>query len=324
MINTKVAVVFPGQGSQSVGMLSGLFNRYSEIKTTFEEASESLGYDLWSLVEKGPAEKLNQTVYTQPALLASAYAIWRIIQARHPLNISFLAGHSLGEYTALVAAEALNFDQAIQLVAMRGRLMQEAVPKDRGAMAAIIGLDEETVQAICGRLAHEPDQILAPANYNSIGQIVIAGHKQLVEEAIRAAKEKGAKIAAMLPVSVPSHCKLMMPAAEGLQAYLSKLAIHVPNLAVINNVDVQMYQDKASIQDGLVRQLYSPVRWVDTIQYFKKQGMTHIIECGPGKVLSGLNKRIDKQFELMNTSNQDDIECLLKNHEVKLDVSKIT
>ncbi len=312
----SLAIVYPGQGSQSVGMLADLAATHPEIKQTFAEASEVLGFDLWELCQKGPAEELDKTVNTQPTLLAASYALWRARSpgaffapgsnvstkphspgAKNAPELQFLAGHSLGEYTALVCAKSLNFQDAVRLVAARGKFMQDAVAAGTGAMAALIGLDEEKVKTICEE-SRQINEVLSPANYNSVGQIVIAGHKASVEHAVALAKEQGAKMAVMIPVSVPSHCSLMSPAAEELKQLLTTVAFHEPAIPVINNVDVHPYTGAASIRDGLVRQLTMPVRWVETIQYFTQHGVTKILECGPGKVLTGLNKRIDKNLEL--------------------------
>lgn len=312
MINKTLAIVFPGQGSQSVGMLADIAQQFKEVKQTFDEASEVLDYDLWRLVEQGPAEELDKTMHTQPALLAASYAIWRILQANHPMQPAMLAGHSLGEYTALVCANALTFTDAVKLVAARGQYMQDAVAPGVGAMAAIIGLDEDSVEKICNQIVTSPHEVLSPANFNSIGQVVVAGHKPLVERAIALAKEQGAKLAVMIPVSVPSHCKLMLPAAQRLAMMLETITFNYPDIPVINNVNVKIYDGPESLHDGLVRQLYMPVRWVDTIQRFTKAGITKIIECGPGKVLTGLNKRIDKNLQLMTTADMASLESVLK------------
>lgn len=312
MTNNKLAFVFPGQGSQSVGMLADIATQYNVVQETFSEASDVLGYNLWKLVQDGPTEELDKTVHTQPALLAGSYAIWRIIQAVMPIKPVVVAGHSLGEYTALVCANSLSFNDAIKLVAARGQFMQEAVAPGAGAMAAIIGLDESIVKNICKIAVQSTDEVLSPANFNSIGQIVIAGHRSAVEKAISIAKEQGAKLAVFIPVSVPSHCKLMEPAARRLSELLAATTLHIPSLPVINNVDVAPYNSVDAIRDGLVRQLYMPVRWVETIQEFVNNGVTHIVECGPGKVLTGLNKRIDKNLQLMTTSDAAGLTALLK------------
>lgn len=304
----QVAVVFPGQGSQSVAMLKDIAARFSSVEETFAEASSVLGYDLWQLTQNGPSEKLDQTIHTQPALLAAGVAIYRILLTRDKNVPAFLAGHSLGEYTALVCAQALAFTDAIKLVAARGQYMQEAVPNGiGGSMAAIIGLDDSTVKEICATSSTVTDKVSA-ANFNSVGQVVIAGHVSAVERAMASAKQQGAKMAIMLPVSVPSHCALMQPAANRLALLLETIPLQVPTIPVINNVDVLKYQTTAGIIDGLTRQLYQPVRWVETIQYFIKEGVNTIIECGPGKILTGLNKRIDKNLELITTADLASLE----------------
>src|SRR3990167_7305466 len=292
MINNKYSFVFPGQGSQTVGMLQDIAYQFGEVKQTFEEASEAINKDLWHLIQYGPAEELDKTEQTQPALLAASYAIWRIIESRCPLKPALLAGHSLGEYTALVCAKAIPFFDAIRLVAARGHYMQAAVPPGIGAMAAIIGLSANEVMVICKETV-STGEILAPANFNSLGQVVIAGHQSAVLRAVSRAKEKGAKMAILIPVSVPSHCELMYPAAIQLKELLTTFSFNEPTIPILNNVDVKFYGKVDSIQDGLVRQLYCPVHWVDIIQYFQQTGVTHIVECGPGQILTGLNKRID-------------------------------
>lgn len=312
MIGNTLGIVFPGQGSQSLGMLADIAVQFSEVKETFAQASEVLDYDLWSLTQQGPQEELDKTTHTQPALLAASYAIWRIIQARQPIQPAFLAGHSLGEYTALVCANTLAFTDAVQLVAARGLYMQEAVGPGVGAMAAIIGLDEAVVDKICGQAITEVNEILTPANFNSIGQIVIAGHKGPVARAMVLAKEAGAKLVTLIPVSVPSHCKLMQPAALRLKEKLATLTLKSPEIPVLNNADVAFYTNAESIRDGLVKQLFMPVRWVEIIQHFAKSGVTEIVECGPGKILTGLNKRIDKNLQLMHTADVANLESFLK------------
>ena len=295
-MNNALGLVFPGQGSQSVGMLGDIAKNYPEVRLLFAIASEVLGYDLWNLTQTGPAETLDNTEYTQPALLTASYALWQMLKKKLTQPPQLLAGHSLGEYTALVCAEAFSFPDAVQLVASRGKFMQEAVPVGEGALAAIVGLSNEMVNELCKTEAQQ--QILAPANYNSRGQVVVAGHQAAVQRAIVAAKAAGAKLAKLLPVSVPSHCILMKPAAEKLAPVLAKLNIQKPRLTVINNVDVKVYENPAEIRDGLVRQLFMPIRWVETIEYFAAHNIQRIIECGPGKVLTGLNKRIVDHIEL--------------------------
>lgn len=310
-MNASFAIVFPGQGSQSVGMLKEISDQYPIVKQTFDQASSMLGYDLWELTQQGPATVLDQTVHTQPALLVASYAIWQILRQYEMSAPAFLAGHSLGEYTALVCAEALSFESAVKLVAARGQFMQDAVKSGEGAMAAIIGLDENVITEICESIAL-PQEVLSPANFNSIGQVVIAGHVAAVERAMKLAKEKGAKLVVQIPVSVPSHCELMQPAAEQLAQLLDQTEFKTPQIPVVNNVDVSVYTDAASIRMGLTKQLYKPVRWVETIQYFAKQGVTRIIECGPGKILTGLNKRIDKSLQLVSVTDAENFEALVR------------
>jgi [acyl-carrier-protein] S-malonyltransferase len=307
MINQLIGFIFPGQGSQAVGMLADIARQFSEVEVTFAEASTALGYNLWQLVQCGPVTELNKTIYTQPALLAAEYAIWRIIQNTQSIQPALLAGHSLGEYTALVCARALSFTDAIRLVAARGQYMQEAVVEGEGAMAALVGLDTTTVLAICQQAIQLPGEVLSPANFNSIGQTVIAGHQAAVKRALELAKGQGAKLAVLLPVSVPSHCQLMRPAAERLAQLLATVALDSPTFPIINNVDVKCYDTPDAIRDGLARQLYMPVRWVETIQAFAKMGITQVIECGPGKVLVSLNKRIDKNIQYLTTEEVVDL-----------------
>ncbi|OJI38148.1 Malonyl CoA-acyl carrier protein transacylase [Vibrio vulnificus] len=292
---SKFAIVFPGQGSQAVGMLADLGEQYEIVKQTFAQASEALGYDLWALVQNGPAEDLNQTFRTQPALLASSVAIWRVWQELGLAQPENLAGHSLGEYSALVCAGVIDFQEAIKLVELRGQLMQEAVPAGTGAMYAIIGLDDEAITKACEEAAQ--GDVVSPVNFNSPGQVVIAGSKDAVERAGALCKEAGAKRALPLPVSVPSHCALMKPAAEKLAVALESIEFKAPQLPVINNVDVVAETDPAKIKDALVRQLYSPVRWTESVELMSSQGVEKLLEMGPGKVLTGLTKRIVKSLE---------------------------
>lgn len=289
------AIAFPGQGSQSVGMLAEMAAEFPTVKATFAEASEVLGYDLFELVMNGPAEELNKTWQTQPALLTSSVALWRVWQELGGATPEIMAGHSLGEYSALVCAGALNFQDAVKLVELRGKAMQEAVPEGVGAMSAIIGLDNDTIAANCAQAAE--GQIVSPVNFNSPGQVVIAGHKEAVERANALMKASGAKRALPLPVSVPSHCALMKPAAEKLAAALKNIVVAVPVVPVINNVDVVAETDPVRIKDALVRQLFSPVRWTETVIAMADQGVVTQVEMGPGKVLSGLAKRIDGRVE---------------------------
>ncbi|KGK17897.1 malonyl CoA-ACP transacylase [Vibrio navarrensis] len=292
---SKFAIVFPGQGSQAVGMLAELGEQYDIVKETFAQASEALGYDLWSLVQNGPVEDLNQTFRTQPALLASSVAIWRVWQQLGLAQPANLAGHSLGEYSALVCAGVIDFKQAIKLVELRGQLMQEAVPAGTGAMYAIIGLDDDAIAKACEDAAQ--GEVVSPVNFNSPGQVVIAGSKDAVERAGVLCKEAGAKRALPLPVSVPSHCALMKPAADKLAIALESIEFNAPQIPVINNVDVVAETDPAKIKDALVRQLYSPVRWTESVELMSNQGVEKLLEMGPGKVLTGLTKRIVKSLE---------------------------
>lgn len=307
----KFAFVFPGQGSQSLGMLADINEHYPQVKATFTEASQILGYDLWDLVQRGPQERLDQTFHTQPALLTSSYAIFRIIQERKNIHPLVMAGHSLGEYSALVCAEAISFADAIKLVAGRGQFMQEAVEIGIGAMGAIVGLDEQTVYAIC-EASRQEDEVLSPANFNSPGQTVIAGHKEAVLRALDIAKTKGAKLAVQLAVSVPSHCLLMKGAAERLAACLATIPIRTPKYPVLNNADVMPYKTPADIRDGLTRQLYQPVRWFSIINKMLEMGVKMIVEVGPGKVLTGLNRRIDKNLIVYTTEDTTNLENFLK------------
>lgn len=296
-MSKRIAFVFPGQGSQHIGMLKELSEKFSLVQEFFANASDELHYDVWQLVQQGPEETLNQTQFTQPALLTAGVAIWHVWLEMQGTIPQFLAGHSLGEYTALVCAGAIDFSTAVKLVADRGQFMQEAVPEG-GAMAAIIGLDAESVQYVC-KEASSINAIVTPANYNSLNQIVIAGHTHAVEKAIVLANKKGAKLAKRLPVSVPSHCSLMKSAALKLAEKLKNITFKKAAIPVINNVDVAMYQSSEQIADSLKRQLYHPVRWIEIIQYFDRQGIEIILESGPGKVLTNLNKRIlDKMLGL--------------------------
>lgn len=287
---TQFAMVFPGQGSQTVGMLAELAAENPIVETTFREASDALGYDLWNLVQQGPAEELNKTWQTQPALLAASVAIFRVWQEKGGKTPAMLAGHSLGEYSALVCAGVLDFAEAIKLVELRGKLMQEAVPEGTGAMQAIIGLDDAAIAKACEDAAQ--GEVVSPVNFNSPGQVVIAGNKAAVERAGAACKAAGAKRALPLPVSVPSHCALMKPAADKLAVALEKLTFNAPAMPVVNNVDVKCETSPEAIRSALVRQLYSPVRWTECVEFMAQQGVTSLLEVGPGKVLTGLTKRI--------------------------------
>jgi [acyl-carrier-protein] S-malonyltransferase len=291
----NLAFVFPGQGSQSVGMLTQLAASYPEVKQTFDKASFVLGRNLWDLVVNGPEEKLNQTQNTQPAMLAAGVAVWEVWCKHSAIRPVWMAGHSLGEYTALVCSGALFFEDAVKLVEARARFMQEAVPAGVGAMAAILGLDDDKIITICADVAGT--EIVSAVNFNSPGQVVIAGHTAAVERAVAAAKEAGAKRAVMLPVSVPSHCALMLSAAEKLEECLQDIALDTPKMHTIHNVDVEMHTAPDVIRQVLKEQLYKPVRWVEGIELMHNKGVTIFIECGPGKVLTGLDKRIAKEAE---------------------------
>ncbi len=286
----KFAMIFPGQGSQSVGMLADLAAQFPIVEVTFNEASSVLGYDLWQLVQQGPTEELNKTWQTQPALLTVSVAIWRVWQHKGGKLPALMAGHSLGEYSALVCAGVLDFKQAVGLVQLRGKLMQEAVPEGFGAMSAIIGLDNESIVKACEESAQ--GQIVSPVNFNSPGQVVIAGNKEAVERAGAACKAAGAKRALPLPVSVPSHCALMKPAADKLAEALKYIEFKVPVFPVVNNVDVKAEVLPEAIRSALVRQLYNPVRWTESIEFIAAEGVELLLEVGPGKVLTGLTRRI--------------------------------
>ena len=288
------AFVFPGQGSQAIGMLAELAAEHDIIAHTFSQASDALGYDLWDLVQQGPVETLNQTDKTQPALLTASVAIWRVFEASGKTLPKIMAGHSLGEYSALVCAGVIDFTDAVKLVELRGLFMQQAVPAGTGAMFAIIGLDNDAIAKACEDAA--AGEVVSPVNYNSPGQVVIAGSKAAVERAAALCKEAGAKMAVALPVSVPSHCELMRPAAEKLAVALESIEFKTPQITVINNVDVASPESAAEIKDALVRQLYCPVLWSDTVKAISEQGVTSLFEMGPGKVLTGLAKRIDRSL----------------------------
>jgi [acyl-carrier-protein] S-malonyltransferase len=283
------AFVFPGQGSQSVGMLAA-YGDVAPVRDALEEASQASGRNLSEMIASGPADLLNQTVNTQPAMLAAGVAVYRLWQSLGGPVPTMMAGHSLGEYTALVCAGALDFADAIRLVSLRAEAMQTAVPEGAGAMAAVLGLDDDAIRAVCAEAAR--DEVLEAVNFNSPGQVVIAGNKAAVERGCLLAKERGAKRALQLPVSVPSHCTLMRPAAEKLRVALAEIKVNPPTVAVLHNADVASHSDPDAIRDALARQLYSPVRWVETVRTFATKGIELVAECGPGKVLAGLNKRI--------------------------------
>ncbi|MDG1689033.1 MAG: ACP S-malonyltransferase [Gammaproteobacteria bacterium] len=302
----SLAFVFPGQGSQSIGMLDQLATEYPLVQETFIEASDALGYDIWELVTSGPDVALNQTERTQPAMLAAGIAVWRVWQSLTNIHPDYLAGHSLGEYTALVAAGALSFTDAIKLVEMRGQFMQQAVPEGQGAMAAILGLDDNAVKMICIDAADE--QVVEAVNFNSPGQVVIAGNVEAVTKATELAKEQGAKRALLLSVSVPSHCALMKPAAEKLAEAITDIPVHKTRIPVLHNVNVSAAADENEIKALLIQQLHNPVRWVETIQALSDTGVDKIVECGPGKVLAGLTKRIDKTITGLPVFDQRSLE----------------
>lgn len=305
---TTIALVFPGQGSQSVGMLKELAQQYTGIEQTFAEASSVLGYDLWHKVQHNDEGDLNVTHVTQPALLTASVAIWRVLQSQVQLpSISFLAGHSLGEYSALVCSEALSLSEAVRLVERRGKFMQQAVPEGEGAMFAILGLEDEHIIDICHQAAIATGNVVSAVNFNSPGQVVIAGEKSAAQHAADMCKQAGAKRALPLAVSVPSHCELMRPAAERLEEVLSSIDISSPRVPVINNVDVNVAENEVAIKDALVRQLYCPVRWTETIAWLATKSVTHIVEVGPGKVLSGLNKRIAADAEVFSVNTPDTV-----------------
>lgn len=309
-MDTTLAIVFPGQGSQSVGMLAELAAEHSQVIDTFEQASDVLGYDLWQLVQDGPADELNETDKTQPAMLAAGVAVWRLWQAGGGADPALMAGHSLGEYTALVCAGALDFQEAVSLVAERGRCMQSAVPVGTGAMAALLGLDDVAVQAVCEQAAE--GEVVSAVNFNSPGQVVIAGQTEAVQRAMALAKESGAKRAVQLPVSVPSHCALMQPAAEAFAKHLDAASITTPSIRVMQNVDALLHDDPGRIRENLNKQLYSPVQWVRSVQAMHEQGVSRIVEAGPGKVLTGLCKRIDKSITAAAVFDQESLVAALQ------------
>lgn len=311
MIDTSasLAFVFPGQGSQAVGMLAELAAAHAEVQATFEEASQGAGVDLWQLSQHGPEEQLNRTENTQPALLAASVAVWRVWQKLGGAHPAQLAGHSLGEYSALVCAGALSLHDAAALVAARGRLMQAAVPPGVGAMAAILGGDDAQIAAVCDEVAH--GQVVAPANYNSPGQLVIAGNAEAVDRALAKLAELGVKKAIKLAVSVPSHCALMREAADRLGERMTAIDWQLPSMPVIQNAEARSYAGVADIRGALQRQLYLPVRWTQCVQALAADGATRVLECGPGKVLTGLVKRIDKGLDARAIGTPAELEAAL-------------
>jgi [acyl-carrier-protein] S-malonyltransferase len=305
----KFAFVFPGQGSQSVGMMQG-FADSATVREVFDEVSSLLGRDIWSLVERGPAEELNSTVNTQPVMLAAGYAVYRAWRAAGGPEPDMAAGHSLGEYTALVAAGVLAFRDAVPLVRFRAQAMQEAVPVGDGAMAAVLGLDDDALRLACSEAAQ--GQVVEAVNFNAPGQVVIAGHKAAVERAVTAAKARGARRAMPLPVSAPFHSSLLKPAADRLAAHIGKVALGAPRIPVVNNVDVAIESEAPRIRDALARQACSPVRWVEVVRRLAGAGITHVFECGPGKVLAGLTRRIDDALQGHAIADSDSLEQALR------------
>ena len=306
----KLAFVFPGQGSHSVGMLNS-FAQDVEVQKTIEQASASLGQDLGALIQDGPAEALALTENTQPVMLLSAVAVYRAWLAAGGQVPDLMAGHSLGEYTSLVCADSLDFAQAVPLVRFRARAMQEAVPVGSGGMAAIIGLSDDVTKTLCLEISQETGFLVEPVNFNAPNQVVVAGHTQAIEQIILKAKPAGAKLATKLPVSAPFHSSLLLPVAAQLEQYLVDVQLRTPSVQVINNVDVMIEEDPEKIKNALIRQAYSPVRWVETIEKMANLGVTHIVECGPGRVLAGLVKRIAPQIKILGISDPQTIQNVL-------------
>jgi len=302
-MSASLAFVFPGQGSQSLGMLAEQGAQHPLIVKTFAEASDALGYDLWDLIQRGPVELLNQTDKTQPAILTASVALWRLWQAEVGVQPAFVAGHSLGEYSALVAAGSVGLADAVKLVERRGQLMQEAVPAGMGGMAAILGLSDEDVIAACAEAGQ--GEVVSAVNFNSPGQVVIAGSKTAVERAIEGCKARGAKRALPLPVSVPSHCALMRPAAEKFAASIEAIDWQTPSIPLVQNVSASVATDVATLKSDLLKQLYMPVRWVESVAFLASQGAVNLVECGPGKVLAGLNKRCAEGVSTTNLDTPD-------------------
>ncbi len=305
----SLAFVFPGQGSQAVGMLAAQAEEHAVVKQTFAEASDVLGYDLWQLCQQGPEADLNRTDRTQPAILTASVALWRLWCARTSVRPAFVAGHSLGEYSALVAASVISFADAVHLVERRGQLMQQSVPEGQGGMAAILGLDDQQIIDICAQVAE--GEVVSAVNFNAPGQVVIAGQAAAVQRAVDACKSAGAKRAMPLPVSVPSHCALMRPAADELARDLAVLQWQQPSMTLVQNVSAAPAENLDSLRQQLVEQLYSPVRWVESVAWIAGQGVTDLIECGPGKVLSGLNKRCAKGVGTHNIDSVDGLAAAL-------------
>ncbi|CAH9018447.1 ACP S-malonyltransferase [Candidatus Nitrosacidococcus sp. I8] len=308
-MSDKLAFLFPGQGSQTVGMLAELSNAYPKVKEVFAQASTVLDYDLWHLIQNGPKDRLNLTEHTQPAMLAGGVAVWQIWRSMGGKFPEFMTGHSLGEYSAWVCANSLKFEIAVDAVAHRAAYMQEAVPKDIGAMAAILGLKDEEVKDICQQLNN--NGIVEPVNFNAPGQVVVAGHKHAVDKMIEKAQRIGAK-ALLLPVTIPSHCQLMLPAVTKFKEYLANISITSPSIPVVNNIDVAINNNPEDIRDALIRQLNHPVRWVEIINFLINQGVDTFIECGPGKVLAGLVKRIDRSVTVLSIFDIDSLNKALQ------------
>jgi [acyl-carrier-protein] S-malonyltransferase len=309
MTNSPVALVFPGQGSQRIGMLAGIAEAWPQLKDTFTEASDALGYDMWQLIQQGEQEEINLTEKTQPILLTSSVALFRLWNSLGGPRPALMAGHSLGEFSALVCVGALDFADAVRLVQARGRFMQTAVPVGEGAMAAILGLDDEKIEEICREVAE--GACVQAVNYNSPGQVVIAGHAAAVERAIEKLKEAGARRAMPLPVSAPFHTDLMQPAGERLAEVLATISIRPPEVPVVHNVHARTESDPEAIRKLLVQQIYSPVRWTACVEFMAASGITVMVECGPGKVLSGLNKRINRSLDCYTTEEKEGLENAL-------------
>lgn len=308
-MQNNLAFVFPGQGSQKTGMLADLANTFPLVKTLFAEASEVLGYDLWNLVQNGTQEEINLTERTQPLLLTASVAVWRLWQQEGGVKPALMAGHSLGEWSALVCADVVAFADAVRLVQHRGRYMQEAVPAGQGGMAAIIGLDDERILTACAEAAQ--GDVVSAVNFNSPGQVVIAGSAAAVERASALCKDAGAKRALPLPVSAPFHTSLMKPAAERLQQLVDETVFKAPSVPVIHNVTAAAESDPAAIRALMIEQIYSPVRWVDCVNTMSAAGVSYTLECGPGKVLSGLNKRINKELTTLSIETPDELRAAL-------------
>lgn len=305
------AIIFPGQGSQSLGMLKDLAAEHAVVKEVFATASSRVNYDVWELVQSGPEDKLNQTEYTQVAMLAADVAVYEVLNQKCSISVNMMAGHSLGEYAALVCSGAIGLEDAAYLVSQRGQIMQKAIPLGKGAMAAIIGMTDEQVQDICQEVS-SPEFKVIPANYNAVGQVVIAGDTFAVEQAVERANTKGARMAKLIPVSVPCHCPLLEEAAKSFAVVLDETPLKKPTIPVISNVDLSVYGSVEQIRILLAQQLYQPVRWVETIQKMKQLDIELVIESGPGKVLSGLVKRIDRSIQAISVNDPVSLESLQK------------